>query len=238
MCIRDRSPTAYFLGKVSVVRNLEANIPEECLVTQLAYHYDGEISKSTLSGRIKTIQDMAALLEEHEQERHYLQTRQRNSPNNRNNDFRSHQNGPNGHNPQVNNNNNNHNNYHNSKANNNNYYQRPSNPNYNNNNNNRGNNNNNNNGNYYRPNNQYNNNGQNQTYRRRVNYVSTENRNDGRQYYRGRRSRSGEDDRRNRDRVTFNNDPVEILDATDSNQSNRPDDHTEGTSQHLNEQWQ
>ena len=52
-----QSPTAYFLGKVSIARNLEPNIPEECLVTQLAYHYDGEITKSRLSGRIKTIQE-------------------------------------------------------------------------------------------------------------------------------------------------------------------------------------
>ena len=67
-----QSPTAYFLGKVSIARNLEPNIPEECLVTQLAYHYDGEITKSRLSGRIKTIQDMAALLGEYEREKHHL----------------------------------------------------------------------------------------------------------------------------------------------------------------------
>ena len=68
--------------------------------------------------------------------------------------------------------------------------------------------------------------------------MSTENRNDGRWYYRGQRSRSVEDDRRSRDRMTFNNDPIEILGITDSNQSNRSDDRMEGTSQHLNEQRQ
>ena len=35
---RGQSPTAYFLGKVCLARNLEPKIPEECLVTKLYYH--------------------------------------------------------------------------------------------------------------------------------------------------------------------------------------------------------
>ena len=60
MCIRDR---------ISVARHLELEIPEECLVTQLAYHYDGEVTKGRINGQIKTIQDMAELLQENERER-------------------------------------------------------------------------------------------------------------------------------------------------------------------------
>ena len=97
-----QSPTAYFLGKVSVARNLEPNIPEECLVTQLAYHYDGEITKSRLSGRIKTIQEMAALLGEYEREKHYVLNRQKNTPNYRNYDTRNHPSGPQGNNTPAN----------------------------------------------------------------------------------------------------------------------------------------
>ena len=95
----------------------------------------------------------------------------------------------------------------------------------------------------YRQHNLNNNNSQNQTYRRRVNYVRTEDRNFGRRHYQGRgsfngnrdrnsqeennqdyrddhrQSRSSEDDRGNRNTVTFNNnDPVEILQATNNNQ--------------------
>ena len=49
-----QSPNTYFLGKISVAGHLEPEIPEECLVTQLAYHYDGEVTKGRISGRIKT----------------------------------------------------------------------------------------------------------------------------------------------------------------------------------------
>ena len=70
---------------------------------------------------------MAALLGEYERERHYLQNRQKNSPNNRNYDVRNHQNGPNGNNAPVNNPPNNPNNYRNY---NNNNYPRNNNQNY------------------------------------------------------------------------------------------------------------
>ena len=95
----------------------------------------------------------------------------------------------------------------------------------------------------YRQNNNGNYNNQNQTYRRHVNYVSTDDRDMGRHSYQGRmnyngnwernfqeennqryrdehrRSRSCDDDRCNRNIVTFNNnDPVKILQAMDNNQ--------------------
>ena len=37
---RGTTPTAYFLGKVCLARNLEPKIPEECMVTKLSYHYE------------------------------------------------------------------------------------------------------------------------------------------------------------------------------------------------------
>ena len=78
MCIRDRSPTAYFLGKVCLARSLEPKIPEECLVTKFSYHYEEGIARARLCGQIKTIQSMAALLENYEHENYYCRSRQRN----------------------------------------------------------------------------------------------------------------------------------------------------------------
>ena len=60
--------TAYFLGKVCLARNLEPRIPEESLVTKLAFHYEGGIARARLTGQVKTIQAMAALLEGYEHE--------------------------------------------------------------------------------------------------------------------------------------------------------------------------
>ena len=54
------SMTAYFLGKICLARNLEPVIPEECLVTKLAYHFHEEDSQARLTGQIKTIQAMSA----------------------------------------------------------------------------------------------------------------------------------------------------------------------------------
>ena len=46
--------TAYFLGKVSMARNLEPKIPEECLVTKLAYHFEEGVARARLNGQIRT----------------------------------------------------------------------------------------------------------------------------------------------------------------------------------------
>lgn len=70
-------PTAYFLGKVCLVRNLEPKIPEECLVSKLAYHFEEGIIRARLCGQIKTIQGMANLLESYETENYYRNIRQR-----------------------------------------------------------------------------------------------------------------------------------------------------------------
>lgn len=72
---RGQSPTAYFLGKVSLARNLEPRIPEECLVTKLSYHYDEGISRARLYGQINTIRAMEALLENYEHESYYRRNR-------------------------------------------------------------------------------------------------------------------------------------------------------------------
>ena len=68
---RGTTPTSYFLGKVCLARNLEPKIPEECLVTKLAYHYEEGVARSRQWGQIKTIQAMAALLEDSEHEGYY-----------------------------------------------------------------------------------------------------------------------------------------------------------------------
>ena len=62
-----------------LARNLEPKIPEECLVTKLSYHYEEEIARARLSGQIKTIQAMAALLENYEHENYYRRSIQRNN---------------------------------------------------------------------------------------------------------------------------------------------------------------
>ena len=59
-----------------LARNLE---PEECLVTKLSYHYEEGIARARLCGQIKTIQAMAALLENYEHENYYRRSRQRNN---------------------------------------------------------------------------------------------------------------------------------------------------------------
>ena len=63
---RGTTPTAYFLGKVCLARNLEPKIPEESLVTKLAYHYEEGIARAQLVRQVKTVQSMAALLENYE----------------------------------------------------------------------------------------------------------------------------------------------------------------------------
>ena len=75
---RGSTLTAYFLGKVCLARNLEPRIPEESLVTKLAFHYEGGIARARLSGQVKTIQQMAALLEGYEHEGYYRRSRQGN----------------------------------------------------------------------------------------------------------------------------------------------------------------
>ena len=64
--------------KVYLAKNLEPKIPEECLVTKLSYHYEEGIARARLCGQIKTIQSMAALLENYEHENYYRRSRQRN----------------------------------------------------------------------------------------------------------------------------------------------------------------
>ena len=59
---RETTLTAYFLGKVCLARSLEPKIPEESLVTKLAYHYEEGLSRARLGGQIKTVQSMACLL--------------------------------------------------------------------------------------------------------------------------------------------------------------------------------
>ena len=71
-----QSMTTYFLGKICLARNLEPAIPEECLVTKLAYHFNQGISQGRLNSQIKTIQGMCDLLESHERERYYQRNRQ------------------------------------------------------------------------------------------------------------------------------------------------------------------
>ena len=66
-----QSPTAYFLGKVCMPRNLEARIPEECSVTKIAYHFDDGIVQARLCGQVKTIGAVEALLGNYEQQDYY-----------------------------------------------------------------------------------------------------------------------------------------------------------------------
>ena len=51
---RGTTLTAYFLGKVCMARNLEPKIPEECLVTKLAYHFEEGVARARLNGQIRT----------------------------------------------------------------------------------------------------------------------------------------------------------------------------------------
>ena len=172
MCIRD---------------SLEPKIPEECLVTKLAYHFEEGAARARLNEQIRTIQTMPALLENYEHERYYRRSRQRpdtyferNGQTSNRNNHRGNYSNPNRNstdpNPRPTNNGNN--------------YQH--NPNYRPNNNHNNFNNNyrpNNSGNQYRPNNnnnQYrpnNNNNQNQGNYRRTNYVRAEEENRGRRFY-------------------------------------------------------
>ena len=101
-----QSPTSYFLGKVCMAWNLEPRIPEECLVTQLSYHYEDGITKARLYAQIKTIQDMANLLESYEHEGQYRRNRVVNTKYNRYNDNYHQQNQNTGNSPQTNNHNN------------------------------------------------------------------------------------------------------------------------------------
>ena len=83
---RGTTLTAYFLGKVCLARSLEPKIPEESLVTKLAYHYEDGVSRARTGGQIKMVQAMSVLLEEYEWEGYYRRSRQRyetrNVPNN------------------------------------------------------------------------------------------------------------------------------------------------------------
>ena len=119
--------TSYFLGKVCLARDLEPKIPEECLVTKLAYHFEEGVAKARQWGQMKTIQAMSALLEDNEHEGYYRRSRRRNenfhdrsgNVNNNNSNFRNYRGNFNNSN-QNNANNNNENNYRPSNQNNNN----------------------------------------------------------------------------------------------------------------------
>ena len=196
--------TAYFLGKGCMARNLEPKIPEECLVTKLAYNFKEGVARARLNGQIRTIQTMSALLENYEHERYYRRSRQRpdtyfelNGQTSNRNNYRGNYHNPNrsntDQNPRPTNNGNNY------QHNRDNPNCRPNNNNNNFNNNYRPNNGGNqyrptNNNNQYRPNNnnnQYrpnNNNNHNQGNYRRTNYVRAEEENGGRRFYQGRRS--------------------------------------------------
>ena len=242
MCIRDRNivrdnicngkydlnrgqmPTAYFLVKGGLARNLEPKIPEECLVTKLSYHYKEGIARARLCGQIKTIQ---ALLENYEHENYYRRSRQRNdhygvrgSNNITNNNYRSNYNYHNNNNDQGNRNHNNNNNVSNNR-----------------NNNNKHNNNN-------RPN-QGDNNNNNRTYRPRVNHIRADENDSRRHYYQrrrsfdnhydrrdhnennhyprnnDRRSRSSEDSRRRRNYENFNDNPAKRQESPQDNLTNQ-----------------
>ena len=78
--------TSYFLGKVCLARNLEPKIPEESLVIQLGYHYEDAIQRARRQGQIKTIQGMANLLEDHENDSQYKKNRMINQKYNRGNE--------------------------------------------------------------------------------------------------------------------------------------------------------
>ena len=200
--------TAYFLGKICVARNLEPTIPEECLITKLAYHFHESISQARLNNQIKTTQAMLALLENHEHERYYQRNRQRigpyydrSGPGNNNNNRGNFQN-PNRYNDNQNTRPPNNNNQHNGRGD---YNHNQQNNTNNQNNNYRPNNNHTNfrpNNNYYRPNNNngnhrpYNgNNNNNNNNFRRVNYAHASRDNNRRYYYQGRRSYNGTNDR-------------------------------------------
>ena len=73
--IKGQTPTAYFLGKVCVAKYLDPKSPDECLVTKIAYHFDEKIISARLSGQVKTIGGMEALLENYEQESYYRRSR-------------------------------------------------------------------------------------------------------------------------------------------------------------------
>lgn len=94
---RGVTPTAYFLCKICIACGLEPKIPEECLVTQLAYYYADSIVRAKLYGQIKMITALAALLDNYEHKMYYRHSRQRedhytynnannNGSNNNNND--------------------------------------------------------------------------------------------------------------------------------------------------------
>lgn len=74
---RGQTPTAYFLGKVCLARNLEPRIPEECLITKRSHHFEEGIIRARLCGQVKTIGAMEALLESYEQESYYRRSRSR-----------------------------------------------------------------------------------------------------------------------------------------------------------------
>lgn len=68
-------PTTYFLGKVCLAKNLEPNIPEECLVAKMAYHFDETVPRARLTGQVKTITGMEELLGDYEREEYYRKGR-------------------------------------------------------------------------------------------------------------------------------------------------------------------
>lgn len=83
---RGQSPTAYFLGKVCVARNLDPRIPEECLVTKLSYHFEEGIIRARLCGQVKSINAMEALLASYELEEYYKRSRRQTDRINQNRD--------------------------------------------------------------------------------------------------------------------------------------------------------
>lgn len=68
---RNVSLSAYFLGKVCVARNLEPAIPEDCLVSQLVYHFDERIVNARSARLIETIAGMTQLLGNFERDEFY-----------------------------------------------------------------------------------------------------------------------------------------------------------------------
>ena len=53
--------TAYFLGKVCLAKHLEPNIPVECLVNKLSYHYNEDIIRARRGSQIKTVQALSLI---------------------------------------------------------------------------------------------------------------------------------------------------------------------------------
>jgi hypothetical protein len=68
---REQTPTAYFLGKVSLARNLVPPMPEEILCSKIAYHFNENIRRARLCNQITTVSHMLSLLEDYENDVEY-----------------------------------------------------------------------------------------------------------------------------------------------------------------------